>query len=404
MNNIKSAKKTKKRLLFDNIAEQIKHKNALVITGMRQVGKTTLMRQIFESMPNEPKLWFDFENPFDQKIFEDIEYRNIYTRLEQMANIRNKRLYIFIDEIQNFPEITKVIKYLTDHYQVKFFVTGSSNFYLKNLFPESLSGRKFLYNLNPLNFKEYLYFQNKISREEAQEISLKKSLDKNNIFIYKKLELDYENYIQFGGFPEVILTYDVKTKEQILKNIFTSFFEKDLKILSDYKDIREIRDLILLLAPRVGSTLDISKIASELGVNRVKIYNYLEFLQGTFLIYLLPKFSRSIDRTVASGKKVYFTDTGLLNMISKISEAQVLENAVLNQLLSYGNLSFYNKKNTAEIDAILNKEIALEIKTQGTEKDYKKLKNITNSLKIKKQYIISKTFVNKKNFIAALNL
>ena len=404
MNNIKSAKKTKKRLLFDNIAEQIKHKNALVITGMRQVGKTTLMRQIFESMPNEPKLWFDFENPFDQKIFEDIEYRNIYTRLEQMANIRNKRLYIFIDEIQNFPEITKIIKYLTDHYQVKFFVTGSSNFYLKNLFPESLSGRKFLYNLNPLNFKEYLYFQNKISREEAQEISLKKSLDKNNIFIYKKLELDYENYIQFGGFPEVILTYDVKTKEQILKNIFTSFFEKDLKILSDYKDIREIRDLILLLAPRVGSTLDISKIASELGVNRVKIYNYLEFLQGTFLIYLLPKFSRSIDRTVASGKKVYFTDTGLLNMISKISEAQVLENAVLNQLLSYGNLSFYNKKNTAEIDAILNKEIALEIKTQGTEKDYKKLKNITNSLKIKKQYIISKTFVNKKNFIAALNL
>ena len=404
MNNIKSAKKTKKRLLFDNIAEQIKHKNALVITGMRQVGKTTLMRQIFESMPNEPKLWFDFENPFDQKIFEDIEYRNIYTRLEQMANIRNKRLYIFIDEIQNFPEITKVIKYLTDHYQVKFFVTGSSNFYLKNLFPESLSGRKFLYNLNPLNFKEYLYFQDKISREEAQEISLKKSLDKNNIFIYKKLELDYENYIQFGGFPEVILTYDVKTKEQILKNIFTSFFEKDLKILSDYKDIREVRDLILLLALRVGSTLDISKIASELGVNRVKIYNYLEFLQGTFLIYLLPKFSRSIDRTVASGKKVYFTDTGLLNMISKISEAQVLENAVLNQLLSYGNLSFYNKKNTAEIDAILNKEIALEIKTQGTEKDYKKLKNITNSLKIKKQYIISKTFVNKKNFIATLNL
>ena len=404
MNNIKSAKKTKKRLLFDNIAKQIKHKNALVITGMRQVGKTTLMWQIFESMPNEPKLWFDFENPFDQKIFEDIEYRNIYTRLEQMANIRNKRLYIFIDEIQNFPEITKVIKYLTDHYQVKFFVTGSSNFYLKNLFPESLSGRKFLYNLNPLNFKEYLYFQNKISREEAQEISLKKSLDKNNIFIYKKLELDYENYIQFGGFPEVILTYDVKTKEQILKNIFTSFFEKDLKILSDYKDIREVRDLILLLALRVGSTLDISKIASELGVNRVKIYNYLEFLQGTFLIYLLPKFSRSIDRTVASGKKVYFTDTGLLNMISKISEAQVLENAVLNQLLSYGNLSFYNKKNTAEIDAILNKEIALEIKTQGTEKDYKKLKNIANSLKIKKQYIISKTFVNKKNFIAALNL
>ena len=123
-----------KRVLFYDILGQIDHKNALVVTGMRQVGKTTLMKQIFEEIgQDKSKLWFDFENPLDMKVFEDIDYNVIYTRLAQMAGNTKNRLYIFIDEIQNFPEITKIIKYLIDHYGVKFLVTGSSNFYLKNL-------------------------------------------------------------------------------------------------------------------------------------------------------------------------------------------------------------------------------------------------------------------------------
>ena len=127
---------------------------------MRQVGKTTLMRQIFEEIQEKPKLWFDLDNPLDQKVFEDIDYKNIFARLVKMVEISEKeRLFVFIDEIQNFPEITKVMKYLIDHFGVKFVVTGSSNFYLKNLFPESHSGRKFLYDLPPLNFREYLSMQ-----------------------------------------------------------------------------------------------------------------------------------------------------------------------------------------------------------------------------------------------------
>src|SRR3989338_6649995 len=107
----------KKRLLFDEIMKYISHKNALIITGMRQVGKTTLMKQIFDELPNVPKLWFDFDNPLDHNIFEDIEYRNINQRLWSQASSSRKgqRLYVFIDEIQNFPPITKVIKYLIDH-------------------------------------------------------------------------------------------------------------------------------------------------------------------------------------------------------------------------------------------------------------------------------------------------
>src|SRR3989344_7596342 len=144
-----------KRLLFYELKKHLGHKNALVITGMRQVGKTTLMRQIYEEVAT-PKLWFDLDNPLDQKIFESINYAGIYQSLKIMAGSGDHRLTIFVDEAQNWPEITKIIKYFIDHYQSKFIVTGSSSFYLKNLFPESLSGRKFLYELPPIRFREFL--------------------------------------------------------------------------------------------------------------------------------------------------------------------------------------------------------------------------------------------------------
>lgn len=394
----------KKRLLYYEIIKQIKHKNALIITGMRQVGKTTLMKQIFNELDEVNRLWFDFDNPLDQKLFEDEEYKNIYARLLKMGKNQSKKLYVFIDEIQNFPEITKIIKYLIDHYAVKFIVTGSSNFYLKNLFPESLSGRKFLYNLAPLSFREYLYFHDKLSLAAGQINKIEAAIAGQNIYDDKKLEPDYDDYLLFGGFPEVAVTPDAETKRLVLKNIFASFFEKDLKILSDYKDIRELRDLILLLAPRVGSMLDVSKLSSELGIDRPKVYGYLEFLQGMFFIKLLPKYSKSVDRSVAGGRKVYFLDNGILNIVGRVNDAQLLENSVINQLAPYGQVSFYNKRNTAEIDAIIDGKFALEIKHKGAEADFKKLKATAEKLKIKKLYVISKVFVEKTGFISPVIL
>jgi len=391
----------KQRLILSEIIKHIEHKNAIIVTGMRQVGKTTLLRQAFDILGEKPKLWFDLDNPLDQKVFENEEYRNIYQELRRMAGSQEgERLFVFIDEIQNFPEITKVIKYLIDHYGVKFFVTGSSNFYLKNLFPESLSGRKFLYALQPLRFGEYLYFKDAITLEALQSYEKAPNFQAGaNLIRFKEHETAYADFIRFGGFPEVVLTPDEATKAQVLKNIFSSFFEKDLKLLSDYHDTRELRDLILLLVPRVGSMLDVSKLASELGVERVKVYAYLEFLQGVFFIRLLPKFSKSIDRSVAGGRKVYFSDTGILTMIGAVNDAQLFENAVINQLSHFGEVGFYNRRNTAEIDAILDKKTAFEVKLKGTAGDVRKLAKLANGLAIETGGVISRDFVEGKSFV-----
>jgi len=381
-----------KRTLYFEIIKQLNHKNAIVITGMRQVGKTTLMKMIYNEI-KEAKLWFDFDNPMDILPFESKDYNKIYQELVSQAN-QNKKIIVFIDEIQNYPEITKIIKYLIDHYGLKFIVTGSSNYYMRNLFPESLSGRKFLYELKPLSFAEFLYFKGFLSENEIVNFEMNVLLKEKTEYDYLKRNIYYNEFVEYGGFPEVALTGDLATKKLVLKNIFASFFEKDIKVFTELKDVRELRDLILLLAPRNGSMLDITKLSSELGINRVKAYNYIEFLQGIFFLKLIPKFSRSIDRGVAAGKKIYFSDTGILNLISNITDGQLFETAVCNQLSNYGKLSFYNKRNTAEIDFILNNEYAFEVKITATINDLTRLTKIAQSIGVKNWFLISKNFKN----------
>lgn len=379
-----------KRALFHTISNQLQHKNAIVITGMRQVGKTTLMKQLANTWIGK-YVWFDFDNPLDQLLFENTDFKGIFNDLQHLAGAKEgERFLVCIDEIQNFPEITKTIKYLIDHYGLKFIVTGSSNYYLRNLFPESLSGRKFLYTLHPLTYREYLFFH-ALLPEAGLQPDFEEVVTTHSPYSIKKRKELYDQYMEFGGFPEVALTADETTKNLILKNIFASFFEKDIKVFSELKDIRELRDLIILLGPRNGNILDVTRLSSELGINRVKTYNYLEFLEGTFFLRLIPKYSQSIDRSVAGGKKVYFSDTGILNLVTKTSAGQLLETTVANQLQHYGKLSYYNKRNTAEIDFILNDEIALEVKQKAIEQDMRKLEKLADKLSIQNYYVVSNT-------------
>jgi predicted AAA+ superfamily ATPase len=387
-----------KRELYFAILPQLYHKNAIVITGMRQVGKTTLMRQLYDDFEGK-RLWYDLDNPLDQMVFEHPDYNFIYSELVGRSGFKSgERLLVCIDEIQNLPEITKIIKYLIDYYGVKFILTGSSNYYLRNLFPESLSGRKFLYILPVLSYREFLFFNQQITEDQLIQNIEEAVQPKSKVNILLRKEL-YDCYLEFGGFPEVVLTKDRETKRLILKNIFASFFEKDIKVFSELKEVRELRDLLLLLATRNGNMVDITKLSSEIGINRVKLYNYMEFLEGIFFLKLLPKYSKSMDRSVAGGKKVYFSDTGILNLLAKVTDGQLFEVAVANQLAYYGELSFYNKRNTSEIDFILNKEIAFEVKQKAIASDYKKLQNLANEIGIERHYVITKNLSDNEKTV-----
>ena len=390
-----------KRKLHKVIERKINNKEIIVLTGMRQSGKTTLYNMIFNEIKSKNKVFLDLENPIEQKIFEESDYNNIILNLKEFGIDPKLKAYVFLDEIQAMPEAVRAVKYLYDHYNIKFFLTGSSSFYLKNLFPESLAGRKFVFELFPLDFEEFLVFKNltkKFYKEFGQKAKNKKLIP------YEKTKKYYDEYINYGGFPAVALGRSKEYKLLKLKDIFKSYFEKDVKVLADFRNMKAFRDLILLLMQRAGSKVEITKLSSNLGISRETVYSFLAFLEDTYFVSFLTPFSRNVDREVSGGRKVYICDTGLLNHLAQVSEGSLFENSVYLNLRKYGKINYYQKRTGAEIDFILNQKIALEAKLKGSEPDYKKLRRVSDSLKIRQSFLITRDFSQSPYCISAVDL
>lgn len=389
------------RLILPQLERELETPEITVITGMRQVGKTTLLDHLFSLVKNSNKIKLDFENPLNRKIFEEENYDRIWNNLAVFGVNNESKAYIFLDEIQHLSSIGSVVKYLKDHFNVKFVLTGSSSYYLKNLFPESMAGRKFIFEIYPLTFFEFLVFKG-VSQNRLLSFS-EKAVSKNNI-LYSKLIPFYQEYLEYGGFPKVVLQQNPERKKAMLSEVFTSYYENDVKSLADFKDITKLRDLILLLIPRVSSRIEVSKLAASLGVSRETVYSYLSFLEKTYFISLISKFSGSIDRQAAGMQKLFLCDVGMVNNLGKASEGQLLEQAIFQNLHLDHTLHFYNKDGGSEIDFIIDKKIALEVKTSASKRDIDHLKRRSQGLNLPEAYIISKEYSEEKEVILATDL
>lgn len=389
------------RAVLPDIVEEIDSPRALVITGMRQVGKTTILHYLYDRVPSPNKAFFDLENPVHVKRFDQVDFDAVLPNLTDFGINPKERAYLFLDEIQNLPSISRVIKYLHDHYQTKFFVTGSSSFYMKNLFPESMAGRKVIYELFPLTFPEFLTFKNKRHASSGLNFA-QKAVSKVEVS-HIAFQPFYEEYVEYGGLPAVVLSSNPTEKKRVLGEALTSFFEKDVKTLADLDDRAKLRDLVFLLSPRVGNRIEIHTVASELAVSREKIYAYLEFLQATYFIRLLPRFSQSIDRSVTGRRKLYFTDTGLAAFLGGISQGQQFENSVFQSLRPKHDLCFYHKGKT-EVDFIVDKKVALEAKVTASKKDVYALSRVAKSLPLSDYYVLSKNWFANDRVILASDL
>jgi len=389
------------RQVFQKLESELTAKEVTVITGMRRVGKTTALMHLFDLIRSENKAILDLENPLHRKVFEEENYDNVWNNLKQFGVTNDTKAYLFLDEVQNLPEVSRVVKYLYDHFDVKFFLTGSSSYYLRNLFPESLAGRKIIFEMFPLNFAEFLVFK-QVKREAFDSFALKAK--KKNKIAYERLIPYYNEFLEFGGFPSVVLENDPERKKTMLSEIFTSYFEKDAKNLADFRDMSKLRDLILLLIPRVGSRIEIGKLANDLSVSRETVYNYLSFLEQTYFIYLLSKHSGSIDRQAAGSKKLFLCDCGMANVLGRISQGQLLEQSVFQNLRFSHKLSFYSKEGASEIDFIVDNSIALEVKMSMSQQDLANLKRRSAGLHIDQAYVLALQYTQNKEGILVIDM
>ena len=380
------------RELFKEINSYIGVPEAIIVTGMRRTGKTTLLQYIYDGINSTNKIFLDLENPINRRYFEEFDYERIKTSLEVLGLDFRKKSYVFLDEIQLAKDIPSVVKYFIDHHKVKFYLTGSASYYLKNLFTESLVGRKYIFELFPLTFREFLVFKGSKVQLPESDVDISQP-------IFENISRFYDEYISLGGFPEVVLKESLNDKRRALEDIFTSYYQMEVMQLRDYRKNAAIRDLMILLMQRVGSKLDISKLSRELGISRQSVNEYITFLEGTYFIKTIRPFSTSKDTEIRKTPKVYLCDSGLANNFANLSQGSIFENNVFQNLNAKGELNYYQRKGGVEVDFIMNKQTAYEVKITPDRSDLMKLERISKELGLKEYKLISKNYSAIDNVI-----
>ncbi len=376
------------RLLFPTLKEALDDQRAVVLTGLRRTGKTTTLRWLLEQVPSSNKIYLDLERLDQRAVFQESNYDLVLDYLRNRGLDPGQPMTVALDEIQYVPNLPSVVKYLHDSHSIKFLLTGSSSYYLKNYFTESLSGRKVVFEMFPLTFGEFLDFRGTPYRRRAAFAEMR--FDPHE---FDRLKGLYDEFLLYGGLPDVVLEKRPGVRRDLLNDIFSSYINIDVRALADFQKIGELQQLMRLLALRIGNKLDVTKLASTVGISRPTVMQYLDFLEMTYVIRRVPAFSGG-DKPSALARKLYFCDNGIAGILANIGERALFENAIHNQLRWYGELSYLTKGSEHEIDFILTREnlpkIALEVKYHPILSDDQKLKRLSERYGLVESWLIGR--------------
>jgi len=354
----------KRTKYLDKFLDESKQKHITIITGLRRVGKTTLIKQTIEELlktvPPKNILFVSLEHPvFDKHSVLDIveTYRTIN------GLNRKEKIYLFIDEIQYKEDFERELKILHDNEQVKIFISGSNSLILKDK-KAFLTGRNNVFLIEPLDFDEFLLFNN---------IDIKKS----EKYLCKK---HFEEYLEMGGMPEYVLT---KNKGKIT-SLVEDIIYKDIVGKHGVKNVAKLKELFLLLCERVGKKLSYNKLANVLGIKVDSVMSYISYFEEVFLIYQVNRYAKSLNEVVKSPKKIYISDIGIRNVFVGFKDKGALFENLVFLKIKHQNPKYYYE-NTKEIDFIVDKKaIEVKFKDKISDEELKALENI----KIKEKIVV----------------
>ncbi len=269
------------RTIENIIGEKFNSGKAIILVGARQVGKTTLLKQLLN---DKEYLFLDADDPSTRSILKS-------PTTEQIRTFLGDYKYVFLDEAQRISGIGLTLKIITDQFKdVQLFVSGSSSFDLGNTLNEPLTGRKWEYELFPVSWEEY----------------------ENNIgFI--KAEQQIENRLLYGFYPEVINNQG--KERETLKNLVNSYLYRDILAFSDIRKPEILEQLLQALALQMGSEVNYNELSQLLKVNKITIQKYIDILEQSYILFRLGSFSRNLRNEIKQNRKIYFYDNGIRNMI-----------------------------------------------------------------------------------------
>lgn len=382
-----------KRFLEKELNKYLSKREIIAVVGPRQSGKTTLLKRIFTDL--EKAFFLDFEDREILELFnEDLNsFIDLYVKPND---------FLFIDEFQYALEGGKKLKYIYDHYDTKIIISGSSASNLSIQSIKHLVGRVFVFNLYPFSFEEFLNYK---EPDIYEKIYLKGRLTKQ---IIDKIFPHFKEFNVFGGYPRVVLASDKSEKEIVLKNIYNTYFLKEIKEILNLPDDHKLSKLIKALALQVGSLVNYNKLADITGFSFKEVLSHLNILEKTFVCLRSQPFYTNKRTELVKSPKIFFLDNGFRNIILKnflyerSDKGDLYENFVASELVKKGEeIKYWRTKSKAEVDFIIEKEgklLPIEVKSNLSEAKFtKSFLSFIDKYQPKKALVLSeKLFADKK--------
>ncbi len=341
------------RKIQPKIEEKCFKGKVILITGPRQVGKSTLLHGICKKLGDY--LYLDGDDP-------DVRTMLKNPNFEQLKLLIGKYKVLLIDEAQRINNIGLSVKMIQDRLKdIQVFVSGSSALDIGNQFQESLTGRKWEFNLYPISWEEWY---------------------EKNDFLTVSQQLEHR--IIYGMYPEVI--NHPGEEEEVLKEITNSYLYKDILSLSGIKKSEFLEKLLKALALQIGNEVSYNELSQLIGIDKKTISSYIELLEKSFIVYKVNSYNRNERNEIKANKKIYFYDTGIRNAIInnfnplsiRNDKGALWENFVFNERMKYHqyrknnvNTYFWRAVKGGEIDLVEEKNAilsAFEIKWNPTSK------------------------------------
>lgn len=270
------------RQLSEIISQKLFTGKAVILMGPRQVGKTTILRELFSN--RQDAIWLNGDESDIQKLFGDISSSRL------TALFADKKIVV-IDEAQRIENIGLKLKLITDQLQqIQLVATGSSAFDLANSINEPLTGRKWEYKMLPISFSEMV---------------------KHHGLIEEKRMLPHR--LVYGYYPEIVVNQG--QEKELLKQLTDSYLYKDILMLEGVKKPHRLLKLLQALSFQIGSQVSDNELGQLCGLDNKTVNKYLELLEKTYVIFHLGSFSRNLRNELKFSKKYYFYDNGIRNAL-----------------------------------------------------------------------------------------
>ncbi len=361
-----------KRELEKDVEKWLEDREILAIRGPRQSGKTTLLMRIEEVLKSrgidgERIHYINFEDDIIRMKFEGNprEFMEFYLT-------SGKRHYFLMDEIQYVKDVGKKLKLLFDSLSnTKLVITGSSSFDLTNL-GSYLVGRVVFFNLYPFSFLEFLRTKGKKYENLYSKLRIdfesKKLKSKKTVFLNDLNKL-LKEYLKFGSYPRIVLENSPEKKKELLKNMFTTYIEKDIVSLHGTRYRENVIKLLKAAAIVSGDVINYETLAVNAGLKNHEVRSILPLLEDSFVVFIVRPYHKNLMNELRKNPKIYFVDYGIRNYLAGNFENAVFdslyENFIHNELKRFYNIRYWRTRAKTEVDFIMERKkeiIPIEVK------------------------------------------